>query len=260
MLVDSHCHLDFEAFDPDRADVVARAVDAGVSTFLTIGTHLSRHDRVRRLADDPRIYCSVGIHPHQAGEEGVTTPDRLIELAADPRVVGLGETGLDYYYDRSPRDAQQANFRTHIAAARETGLPIIVHTRDADDDAIRILTEEHARGPFGGVLHCFSSSQELADAALKLGFFISFSGIVTFKNAEAVRAVAKTVPADRILVETDAPFLAPVPLRGKRNEPAFMVHTAARLAEERGENKEAFSINSSENFFRLFNKIPKPGG
>jgi len=260
MLVDSHCHLDFDVFDPDRADVIARAVDAGVATFLTIGTHLSRFKRVRELAENPRIYCSVGIHPHQAGEEGVTTPDRLIDFTADPRVVGLGETGLDYYYDKSPRADQQANFRAHIAAARETGLPLIVHTRDADDDAARILTEEYRRGPFSGVLHCFSSGQALADAALKLGFYISFSGIVTFKNAESVRAVAKTVPADRILVETDAPFLAPVPLRGKRNEPSFMVHTAARLAADRGEDMGAFSRTSTENFFRLFKKIPRPAG
>jgi TatD DNase family protein len=258
MLVDSHCHLDFEDFDADRADVLARAVDAGVGTFLTIGTRLSLFARVRELAENPRVWCSVGIHPHQAAEEGVPDPERLIEMAADPKVVGLGETGLDYYYDNSPRPDQQANFRAHIAAARATGLPLIVHTRDADDDAARILTEEYERGRFAGVLHCFSSGQALADAALKLGFYVSFSGIVTFKNAEAVRAVARAVPADRILVETDAPFLAPVPLRGKRNEPAFVVHTAARLAAERGEDIHDFSKRSTDNFFRLFNKIPAP--
>jgi TatD DNase family protein len=255
MLVDSHCHLDFETFDADRADVMARAADAGVGTFLTIGTRLSRFARVRELAEDPRVWCSVGVHPHQAAEEGVDAPDRLIELAADPRVVGIGETGLDYFYDNSPRPVQQANFRAHIAAARSTGLPLIVHTRDADDDAARILTEEYAHGPFTGVMHCFSSGQALADAALRLGFYISFSGIVTFRNADAVREVAKSVPGDRILVETDAPFLAPVPLRGKRNEPAFVVHTAARLAADRGEDLEAFAHSSTVNFYRLFKKI-----
>ena len=261
MLVDSHCHLDFDVFDEDRESVLARATAAGVACAVTIGTRLSRFDGVLALAESsPRLYCSVGIHPHQVAEEGVADPARLVALAAHPKVVGIGETGLDYYYDRSPRDDQKAGFRAHIRAARETGLPLIVHTRDADEDTAAILVEEHAAGAFPGVLHCFSSGRALAMTALRLGLYISFSGIVTFRNAEDLRAIAREVPLDRILVETDAPFLAPIPNRGKRNEPSFVVHTAAAVADLMGIDRGRFAEATTANFERLFAKavVPRP--
>jgi len=255
MLVDSHCHLDFETFDADREDVFARARSAGVGALVTICTRLSRFDEVLALAA-PRlnVFCSVGIHPHQVAEEERATVERLVELARHPKVVGIGETGLDYFYDRSPRDDQKTSFRAHIHAARETGLPLIVHTRDADDDMAAILTEEAEQGAFPGVLHCFSSGRALAEAALGLGFYISLSGIVTFRNAEDLRAIARDLPLDRLLVETDSPFLAPVPLRGKRNEPAFVVHTAEAVAALKGVTPEALARTTTENFRRLFTK------
>ncbi len=259
MLVDSHCHLDFEDFGDEVDDVVARARDAGVGTMVSISTHLSKFDGVKAVAerfDD--VWCSVGVHPHHAGEEGQDTPDRLIELAAHPRVVGIGESGLDYYYDRSPRDRQQISFRAHIAAARETGLPLIVHARDADEDTADILRDEMEKGAFTGVMHCFSSGRGLAEAALELGMYVSFSGIVTFKNAQELRDIARDVPEDRLLVETDAPFLAPVPNRGQRNEPAFVVHTAEALAEVKGMDIAALQDKASENFFRLFSRADPP--
>ena len=260
MLVDSHCHLDFDVFDDDREDMIARAAEAGVGTLVTICTHLSKFEAVRAIAAaHDNIWCSVGIHPHQVSEEGIAPVERLIELAADPLVVGIGETGLDYYYDHSPRDDQRANFRAHIEAARETGLPVIVHTRDADDDTAAILVEQAGQGSYPGVLHCFSAGRGLAEAALDLGFYISLSGIVTFRNAEGLREIARDVPLDRLLVETDSPFLAPMPNRGKRNEPAFVVHTARMLAELKGVDEAALAGATTENFFRLFSKAEAPG-
>ena len=259
MLVDSHCHLDFDVFDEDRQETIQRARNAGVATMVTICTRVTRFDEIRAIAEsDENIWCSVGIHPHQAEEEPVISVDDLVSRAAHPKVIGIGETGLDYYYDNSPRELQETSFRTHIAASRETGLPLIVHTRDADDDMADILEDEMGKGAFPGVLHCFSSGRQLAERALDIGFYISLSGIVTFKNAQDLRNIAKDVPVDRILVETDSPFLAPIPNRGKRNEPSFVVDTAAKVAELQDVDKDALSIASTENFFRLFNKATRP--
>lgn len=259
MLVDSHCHLDFDVFDEDRQETIQRARNAGVATMVTICTRVTRFEEIRSIAEsDENIWCSVGIHPHQAEGEPVVSVEDLVSRAAHPKVIGIGETGLDYYYDNSPRKLQETSFRTHIAAARETGLPLIVHTRDADDDMADILEDEMGKGAFPGVLHCFSSGRRLAERALDIGFYISLSGIVTFKNAEDLRDIAKDVPVDRILVETDSPFLAPIPNRGKRNEPSFVVDTAARVAEIKGVDNIALSIASTDNFFRLFNKATRP--
>jgi TatD DNase family protein len=258
MLVDSHCHLDFKDFADETDEIVARAGAAGVGAMVTISTHLSRFEGVRAVAERfANVWCSVGVHPHHAGEEGQEAPDRLIELAAHPRVVGIGETGLDYYYDRSPRDRQATSFRAHIAAARATGLPLIVHARDADGDTAAILRAEMEQGAFTGVMHCFSSGRGLAEAALDLGMYISFSGILTFKNAEDLRHIARDVPSDRVLVETDAPFLAPIPNRGKRNEPAFVAHTADMLAEVRGVTRADIEAQTTDNFFRLFSRAER---
>ncbi len=260
MLVDSHCHLDFESFDEDRAAVMERARAAGVGAMVTICTHLSRFSDVLALAEagGETVYCSVGIHPHQVAEEDPAETASLVELARHPKVVGIGETGLDYYYDHSPRDAQRTSFRKHIHAARDTGLPLIVHTRDADDDMVAILVEESGQGAFPGVLHCFSSSRALAETALELGLYISLSGIVTFKNADQLRGIVRDVPLDRLLVETDAPFLAPVPRRGKRNEPAYVVHTAEAAAEIKGVEADEFAALTTDNFFRLFARAARP--
>lgn len=259
MLVDSHCHLDFDVFDEDRAETIDRALSAGVGTMVTICTRLSRFDEIYAIADGhDRIWCSVGIHPHQVAEEGIHASETICDLAKRPRVVGIGETGLDYYYDNSPREEQRESFRNHIHAARETGLPLIVHSRDADDDTIGILTEEYADGPYPGELHCFSSGRKLAEAALEIGFYISFSGIVTFKNAQELRDIAADVPLERILVETDSPFLAPIPNRGKRNEPAFVAHTAEKVAEIKGVSTDDLADISTDNFFTLFTKAERP--
>ncbi len=260
MLVDSHCHLDFDSFDEDRREALDRAFDAGIGLVVTICTRLSRFETIRGIAElDERLYCSVGIHPHQVAEEETATIEALASRASHPKVVGIGETGLDYYYDSSPREDQATSFRTHIAAARETGLPLIVHTRDADDDMASILRDEAGKGAFPGVLHCFSSSRALAETALELGFYISCSGIVTFKNAEDLREIIRDVPENRLIVETDSPFLAPVPNRGKRNEPSFVVHTAEKVAQLKGLDMVEFSRLSTDNFFRLFNKAsPQP--
>ena len=261
MLVDSHCHLDFTAAGPERDAVIARARAAGVGTMVTIGTKISEFKEVCHIADtEDDVWCSVGIHPHEAASEPETDATALAALTRHPKVVGIGECGLDFHYDHSPRERQIAVFRAHAAAARATGLPLIVHTREADTETAAILAEEAGTGPLSGVIHCFSSGQQLADAALSLGFYISLSGIVTFKNAEALRAVARAVPLDRLLIETDAPYLAPVPLRGKRNEPAFIVHTAALLAELRGLAPAELARRTSENFFRLFAKARPPAG
>lgn len=255
MLVDSHCHLDFPAFAEDVDEVLERARAAGVGCMLTIGTHVTRFDRVRALAEaHPDVYCTVGIHPHEAAREPEVTAEHLIRLADHPRVVGFGETGLDYYYEHSPREVQQRSFRTHIAAARKAGLPVVIHSRDAEDDMIAILREEHALGAFPGLIHCFSGGPGLAGTALELGLYISISGVVTFKTADALRSTVREVPVERLLVETDAPYLAPVPKRGKRNEPAFTIHTATMVAALKGLEPEAFGRRSTENFFRLFSK------
>jgi TatD DNase family protein len=259
MLVDSHCHLDFKEFAPELDAVVERARAAGVKTCVSIGTKLPNFPNVRAVAerfDD--VWCSVGVHPHEAEHEPLDAPDVLIAHAQHPKVVGIGETGLDYYYERSPREAQRINFRHHIEAARRTGLPLIVHTRDADDDTIAILEDEMARTPFTGLIHCFTGTRRLAEASVALGLYISVSGIATFKNSGELRAVLKDVPPERLLVETDAPYLAPVPHRGKRNEPSFVVHTAAMLAELHGMTPDALAAATTENFFRLFTKVARP--
>ena len=259
MLVDSHCHLDFPDFAPDRADVLARARNAGVGVMVTIGTRLSKFAEVRAIAEsDPALYCSVGVHPHEAEKEGVGDPAPLLNAAQHPKVVGIGETGLDYFYKHSAPEAQARSFSAHIAAARESGLPLIVHARDADVDTIRILADEHRAGAFPGVIHCFTASRDLADHAVALGLYISFSGILTFKNARDIQETAKALPLERILVETDAPYLAPVPNRGKRNEPAYVAHTASFLAKLRGETAERIADATTENFFRLFRKVRAP--
>jgi TatD DNase family protein len=258
MLIDSHCHLDFPELANDEAGVLARARTAGVAGMLTIGTRLDQFDRVRAIAErHDHVWCSVGVHPHEAKEEGQRTPDRLIEATYHPKVVGIGETGLDFYYDHSPRDEQAESFRTHIAAARERGLPLIVHTRDADHETADILEEEHAKGAFSGLIHCFSSGSEVARRALALGLYISISGIVTFKAAESLRTIVRDLPLDRLLVETDAPYLAPVPKRGKTNEPAFVAHTAAKVAELKGVSIAELEAATTENFFRLFTKAER---
>jgi TatD DNase family protein len=259
MLVDSHCHLDCPDFAPDRADVLARARNAGVGVMVTIGTRLSKFAEVRAIAEsDPALYCSVGVHPHEAEKEGVGDPAPLLNAAQHPKVVGIGETGLDYFYKHSAPEAQARSFRAHVAAARESGLPLIVHARDADVDTIRILADEHRAGAFPGVIHCFTASRDLADHAVALGLYISFSGILTFKNARDIQETAKALPLERILVETDAPYLAPVPNRGKRNEPAYVAHTASFLAKLRGETAERIADATTENFFRLFRKVCAP--
>ncbi|WP_119678374.1 TatD family hydrolase [Indioceanicola profundi] len=258
MLVDSHCHLDFPDFAEERDQVIQRAHNAGVKLMLTISTRVSKFDQVHEIAmAHPEVYCSVGIHPHQAQEEWEhSSTEGLVELTKRPKVIGIGETGLDYFYDSSPREQQKESFRRHLRACVETDLPVIVHTRDADEDTIRILREEGAGGKLRGLLHCFSSSRQLAEQALEIGFLISFSGIVTFKKSEELREIARMVPIDRILVETDAPFLAPVPMRGKRNEPAFTVHTAGVIADAKGITYEEIASATTANFLRLFNRVP----
>ena len=258
-LVDSHCHLDFPELAGDAAGVVARARAAGVGHLLTIGTKITAFDGVRAMAERfDNVSCSVGIHPHEAGVEPAMDVEKLTALAHHPKVVAFGETGLDFYYEHSPRADQERSFRVHLAAARQNNLPVIVHTRDADPETAAILEEEMAKGAFTGVIHCFSSGPELAAKALELGFYISFSGIVTFKKAEALREVAKTVPLDRILVETDSPYLAPMPHRGKTNEPAFVTHTAAVVAGLKGVSRDELAAQTTANFFRLFSKAKSP--
>ena len=242
----------------DVPGTLARARTAGVGTLLTIGTKLKDFARVRAIAEaNDNVYCSVGVHPHEAQNESADAAN-LIELAAHPKVVGIGESGLDYYYDKSPRPQQQENFRAHIRAASQTGLPLIVHTRDADDDTAAMLAAARAAGPLTGVLHCFTSSRQLADKAVELGFYISISGIVTFKNAEPLRDVVRAVPLERLLVETDSPFLAPVPMRGKPCEPAYVAHTAAKVAELKGVSVDELTKATTANFFSLFNRARPP--
>jgi len=255
MLVDSHCHLDF-AEEAERPEIVARAKRAGVKTLLTISTKLDEFATVRAIAEtDPDIWCSVGVHPHEAAVEPAATRAGLVAATKHPKVVGIGETGLDFYYEHSPRVRQAEVFRLHIAAARDAEVPLIVHTRDADPETIAILEEER---PPAGVIHCFSTGRALAERALALGFYISLSGIVTFKTAQELRDIVRDIPLDRLLVETDAPYLAPVPLRGKRNEPAFITHTAALVAELKGVTPEELARATTANFFRLFAKARPP--
>lgn len=259
MLVDSHCHLDYMARDGDLDDVLARARNSGIETLLTISTSLETYPQVRDIAAaDDRIFCTVGVHPHNAEKEPDVKAEQLIKLAnANADTVGIGECGLDYFYEHSPRDVQQAVFREHIAAARETGLPLIVHTRDADQDTVEILTDEMEKGAFTGLIHCFSSSDWLASRMLAQGFYLSISGIVTFKTAEALRETVSKTPLDRLLVETDAPYLAPIPKRGKRNEPAFTAYTAAKVAELKGVSDDEVASITTDNFFNLFKKARK---
>ena len=259
MLVDSHCHLDFPDFANELDAVVARASSAGVGLLVTISTRVRRFDRVRAVADRfDQVFCSVGTHPHNAHEELDISPGELARLSDDPKVVAIGEAGLDYFYDNSPREAQAAGLRNHIAAARDTGLPLVIHSRDADQDMEAILREETEEGAIPAVLHCFSSGAGLARAGLELGHYVSFSGILTFKNSQPLRDIARELPGDRILIETDAPYLAPPPHRGRRNEPAYVAQVAAVLAQVRGISVEAIAEQTTENFHRLFSKVPRP--
>ena len=260
-IVDSHCHLNYKGIREQQDAVIDRARAAGVGCMLSINTKLREYDEIVAIIEKHAdIFGTVGIHPHEAESEPDVAVRALTERAGHPKIVGIGETGLDYFYDNAPRDMQQVNFRGHIEASRETGLPVIVHTRDADDDCIDILSAEMAKGTFGGVIHCFTASQRLADACLEMGFYISISGIVTFKNAKELQATAKTIPSDRLLIETDSPFLAPVPHRGKTCEPAFVADTARFLAELRGESLEDLGAATTQNFFDLFSKIVPPQG
>jgi TatD DNase family protein len=259
MLVDSHCHLDFPDLTADLDAVLARARAAGVGRMVTISTRVKNQDQVLAVADKyPDVYCSVGTHPHNAHEEHDISVADLVARTRHPKVVALGEAGLDYHYDFSPRAAQEEGFRRHIAAARDTALPLVIHSREADADTARILEQETGRGAFPAVLHCFTGGRELAERAIALGLFISFTGIVTFKKSDALRAIAASLPADRFLVETDAPYLAPGPYRGKRNEPAYVVETAKVLAAVRGVSFEELARQTTDNFFRLFRKVPRP--
>ncbi len=256
MLVDSHCHLDFADFDAERDAIIARAAESGIGVMVTISTRVRKFDRVLAIADRyPQVYCSVGTHPHNAHEELDVTAEELIRLSKHPKVVAIGEAGLDYFYDHAPREAQAQGLRTHIAASRQTGLPLVIHSRDADDDMAAILRDEKGKGAFPFVLHCFSSGRGLAEAGVALGGYVSFSGILTFKKSETLRAIARDVPKDRLLVETDAPYLAPVPKRGKRNEPAFVAHTANCLADTLEIPAEELADLTTRNFFRLFSKV-----
>jgi TatD DNase family protein len=255
MFVDSHCHLNYKGLVEQQGEVLTRARDAGVSAMLNISTREREWDDVIGLAEtQPDVWASVGIHPHEADSHiGIDTA-KLVAKAAHWRVIGIGETGLDYYYDHSDRAQQRASFREHIAAARETGLPLIVHTRDAEEDTYEIMADEMGKGAYTGVIHCFTASQDFADKALDLGFYISLSGIVTFKNAKDLQATAQTIPEDRLLIETDSPFLAPIPHRGKPCEPAFVLDTAHFLSNLREVGLNYLAQTTSDNFYRLFSK------
>jgi TatD DNase family protein len=255
MLIDSHCHLDYFP-EEELPAILRRAAEAGVGEMVTIGTRLHASERVLAIAEaQPNVWCTVGQHPHDAGEVPDVAAEAIARLATHPRVIGIGESGLDYVYDRSPREAQQASFRQHIRAARLAGVPLVIHARDADADIERMLQEERDQGgDFAFLLHCFSSSRGLAEAGVAMGGYVSFSGILTFPKSQELREIARDLPADRLLVETDAPYLAPVPRRGKRNEPAFVAHTAAALARVRGLEPAALAELTTANFRRLFRK------
>lgn len=255
MLVDSHCHLDFPELQTRLPSILEAARAAGVGRLVTISTHVARYESYKALAEaHDAIFFSIGTHPHNAAEEPDVPVKRLVELSAHPRCIAIGEAGLDYHYDKSPRDVQRKVLRTHVEAARETALPLVIHARNADEDMVEILTDEMRRGRFSAVLHCFSSGEKLAQVGIELGFYVSFSGILTFRNSEEIRRVAAAVPRDRLLVETDAPYLAPVPHRGKTNEPAYVAHTAHILAEIVGATDAEIARTTTENFYRLFSK------
>lgn len=258
MLIDSHCHLDFPDFAPERDAVLERAREAGVSPLITISTRLRRFEEVYALTqsyDD--VFCSAGTHPHHASEEKDVPLDAILAAAARDKVVAIGEAGLDYHYDFSAVEDQKAGFRRHIAAARQTGLPLVIHSREAEADTAGILEDEMGNGAFTAVLHCFTSGPELAERGLALGLYVSFSGVLTFKKSDELREIAARVPLDRLLVETDAPYLAPVPRRGKRNEPAFVRHTARVLAQVKGVSEEEIARATTENAYRLFTRLPR---
>jgi TatD DNase family protein len=259
MLVDSHVNLHSEKYADDVEEVIARARAAGVTTMVTISDQLSSTEAIKRFTDtDAHIWRSVGVHPHHAKECADLTPQTLIDMAADPKVIGIGECGLDFYYEYSERAVQEPVFNAHIAAAREAGLPLIIHTRDADDVTRQILEREYREGAFTPLLHCYTGGPALAEAALNLGGFVSFSGIITFKNASDVRAIAEATPLERIIIETDCPYLAPVPMRGRRNEPAYVVHVAEKLAEIKNLSVDEVAKITTDNFFRLFAKATDP--
>jgi TatD DNase family protein len=258
MLIDTHCHLDFPDFEAERDAIIERAREAGVAQMVTISTRVKRFDTILAIAEKyPNVFCSVGTHPHNADEELDVTADDLVRLSAHPKVVAIGEAGLDYFYDNAPRDAQAEGLRRHIAAARTTGLPLVIHSRSADEDMAAILTEESGRGAFPFLLHCFSSGPDLARVGIELGGYVSFSGILTFPKSEELRDIARTVPRDRMIVETDAPYLAPKSFRGKRNEPAYVAHTAEVLAQAIGVSSEEIAEITTENAFRIFSKMPR---
>ena len=259
MLVDHHCHLDFPQFASERAAVVARAKAAGVGIIVTISTRIRRLPELIAITEEhPNVYCSVGTHPHHAHEELDIPVEEIVHLSGHPKVVAIGEAGLDYFHQKSPKEAQADGFRRHIAAARITGLPLEIHTRDAEEDTIAILEDEHAKGAFPALLHCYTGGEALARRAVALGLYVSFTGVITFKKSDALRAIASEIPLDRLLVETDAPYLAPDPFRGKTNEPAYVVHTAAALAKVKGLSTDAIATATTENFYRLFRKVPNP--
>ena len=256
MLIDTHCHLDFPEFAAEMPEVIARARAAGVERMITISTRVAKYDTYRAIAAaQDCVWFSVGTHPHQAHEEPDVSVDQLVELAGHPRCVAIGEAGLDYHYDRSPRDVAETVFRRHIEAARRTGLPLVIHSRDADDDMARILREEMGKGAFKALLHCFTSSRALALTGIELGLHISFSGVLTFKNSQELRDIARDLPVERLLVETDAPFLAPIPHRGKRNEPSFVAETARVLAGARQADVSEIASITTSNALKLFNKM-----
>lgn len=258
MLVDSHCHLDFPDFATELDEIIARARAADIGRIVTISTRVKRHAQVLAIAERiPNVFCSVGTHPHYSHEEIDIDAAKLIAISKHPKVVAIGEAGLDYFRNNSPRDAQAHSFREHIQAARETKLPLVIHSRDCDTDMAEILRNESEKGAFPAVLHCFTGGRDLASTAIKLGHYVSFTGILTFKNSDTLREIAAALPLDRVLVETDAPYLAPLPYRGKRNEPAYVVETAKVLAEVRGMSADEIAQQTTENFFRLFSKVPR---
>ncbi len=259
MLIDSHCHLDFPDFEEELPEIISRAEQAGLGRIVTICTRIRKFDQVLNIAETyENVFCSVGTHPHNAHEELDIDTDEIVRLSDHPKVVAIGEAGLDYFYQKDHAAAQAEGLRNHIAAARETGLPLVIHSRDADDDMASILTDETGKGAFPMVLHCFSSGRSLAETGVRLGAYVSFSGILTFKNSQELREIAADMPLDRLLVETDAPYLAPTPFRGKRNEPSFVVETAKVLADVMGITQAQLWETTTNNFFKLFSKVPDP--
>ena len=258
MLVDSHCHLDFPDFKDELGDVMRRAELAGVGHMVTICTHIRKFDQIKSIAERfDNVFCSVGTHPHNADQELDFSPEDIAKLAEHPKCVAIGEAGLDYFYDNAPRKAQVIGLRSHIKAAQMTGLPLVIHSRDADEDMISILTEGMEEGAYKAVLHCFSSGRDLAMRAIEMGMYVSLSGIMTFKRSQDIRDIVADIPLDRLLVETDAPYLAPMPYRGKRNEPAYVAHTAQALAEVMGVSLQEITEATTNNFFRLFSKAKR---